>query len=242
MKRALDWDGCSNVRDLGGIPVEQGGETQRGVFVRADNIRRLSDHGWASLAGHGVVRVVDLRLPEELAQDPPRDLELEVIHISLVGEVDPNFHEHVDEYATSADYWAWVYVWILENRRDTIARALAALADAEGIVLFHCAGGKDRTGIVAALALRAAGVSIDETVRDYALSVGLSRDWVDAAPDEQERARRVLLTTSPPEAMARALEHVDRELGGVDEYLRSSGLEEASIARLRNRLGPPRAA
>jgi protein-tyrosine phosphatase len=237
--RELVWDGCFNVRDLGGIPLERGGETQRGVFLRADNVRRLSDDGWASLAAHGVARIVDLRLPAELDADPRRDLEIEVIRVSLVGDVDPNFHDHVDEYENAAAYWAWVYVWILENRRENIARALGALADADGLALVHCAGGKDRTGIVAALALRAAGVSIDEIVRDYALSAGISQDWVDAAPDEEERARRVLLTSSPPEAMERALDHVDRELGGVDAYLLGAGLDAPRIARLKGRLAAP---
>jgi len=86
--RALHWDGCANVRDLGGIPLEQGGETRRGVLTRADNIRRLTEAGWGAVAGHGVTRIVDLRLPEERAADPPRELEIEVIHVSLVGGVE----------------------------------------------------------------------------------------------------------------------------------------------------------
>jgi protein-tyrosine phosphatase len=239
VSRVLEWDGCFNVRDLGGIALEDGGETRRGVFVRADSIRKLSDAGWRSLADHGVARIVDLRLPEELAEDPPRHVDLEVVNISLVGDVDPNFHDHVDEYENATAYWTWVYIWILENRRENIARALAALADADGIVVFHCAGGKDRTGLVAALALRAVGVSIDEIVRDYALSSGVSQDWVDAAPDEHERARRVLLTSTPPEAMRRALEHLEHEYGGVGGYLRVAVLDDEQVERLRARLVAP---
>jgi protein tyrosine/serine phosphatase len=234
--RALDWDGCANVRDLGGLPLEQGGETRRGAFIRADNIRRLTDAGWASLAEHGVTRIVDLRLPEELESDPPHELEIEVIHVSVVGEADPNFHEHIDEHEHEIAYWSWVYIWILENRRKNIVSALAAIVEGDGIVLFHCHGGKDRTGVVAALTLRAAGVSTDEIVADYALSAGGFQDWVAEAPDEQERARRVLLTSTPPEAMARALDHLDRQLGGADAYLRAAGFSDEQLARLRDRL------
>jgi hypothetical protein len=61
--RALDWDGCVNVRDLGGLPLEGGGETRLGVLVRADNVRKLTDAGWEALADHGVTRIVDLRWP-----------------------------------------------------------------------------------------------------------------------------------------------------------------------------------
>jgi protein tyrosine/serine phosphatase len=236
--RALDWDGCANVRDLGGLPLEQGGETRRGAFIRADNIRRLTDAGWASLAERGVTRIVDLRLPEELEADPPRELEIEVVHVSLVGEADPNFHHHLDDHEDDVAYWSWVYIWMLENRRKNIVSALAAIVEGDGTVLFHCHGGKDRTGVVAALALRAAGVSADEIVADYALSGarGGFQDWVDEAPDEQERARRARLTSTPPEAMARALDHLDRQLGGADAYLRDAGFSDEQLARLRDRL------
>lgn len=243
MTRQLDWEGCTNVRDLGGVPLEQGGETSYGVLVRADNVRRLTDAGLASLAAHGVTRIVDLRLQEELDADPPSALDLEVIHVSLSGDVDPNFHDHLAEYADIDAYWSWVYVWLLENRRETIVRALAAIADSDGVVLFHCMGGKDRTGLVAALTLRAAGASIEEATRDFLLTAGglpaPTREWLDAAPDEAERARRELLVGTPPEAMTRALEHLDRELGGIDAYLLESGLSADQLARLRDRLAAP---
>ena len=83
---ALDWEGCLNVRDLGGLPTEDGRRTRAARVVRADNVRRLTDAGWRSLAEHGVTRIVDLRWPEELAEDPPRDVEIDVVHVSLLGE------------------------------------------------------------------------------------------------------------------------------------------------------------
>ena len=61
--RTLIWDGCVNVRDLGGIPTEDGGVTRSGDVIRSDNIGALTDAGWRALEGHGVVRIVDLRWP-----------------------------------------------------------------------------------------------------------------------------------------------------------------------------------
>jgi len=83
--RDLTWDGCLNVRDLGGLPTEDGGETRFDAVVRADSIGRLSDAGWAALAGYGVRRIVDLRWRDELEGDPPRALPVEVVHVSLFG-------------------------------------------------------------------------------------------------------------------------------------------------------------
>jgi protein tyrosine/serine phosphatase len=245
--RALEWDGCFNVRDLGGIPLEDGGETRRGALVRADSIRALSDAGWRSLAEHGVTRIVDLRWQEELDADPPRDVDIEIVHVSLLGELDPDFSDDVEDYMAVGDqagYWASSYISMLEEYPNNFARALAAIADVEdGAVVFHCAGGKDRTGLVAALLLRLAGASIEETAQDYALTFEMQergpRRWVNAAPTERERARRAFMQHTPPEAMRRALEQLERKHGGVAGYLRAAGLEDEQLERLRDRLVTP---
>lgn len=244
MNRDLEWDGCLNVRDLGGVALEDGGETRFGALVRADNIRRLTDHGWRSLAAHGVACIVDLRWPEEIGEDPPRDVDIDVVHVSLLGELDPSFSDDIRDFMAAHDpagYWAISYTRILRAFAPNFALALAAIADAaEGAVVFHCAGGKDRTGLVAALLLRLAGAPIDEIARDYALTAERrSRapdSWVDAAPDAEERERRLFMQHTPPEAMERALVQLEREYGGVEAYLLHSGLDEARIVRLRERL------
>ena len=246
MSRHLEWDGCLNVRDLGGVALADGGVTQYGSLVRADNIRRLTDEGWHSLADHGVARIVDLRWPEELDEDPPRDVAIDVVHISLLGELDPDFSDDIRDYMAVDDpagYWASAYTRILRAFAPNLVLALEAIADApDGVVVFHCAGGKDRTGLVAALVLRLAGASIDEIALDYSLSAerraGVTDDWVEAAPDERERERRVFMQNTPAAAMQRALERLEREHGSVEAYLRRSGLDEARIERLRERLRP----
>jgi ABC-type dipeptide/oligopeptide/nickel transport system permease subunit len=117
-----------------------------------------------------------------------------------------------------------------------------AVADADGAVVVHCAGGKDRTGLVAALLLRVAGVPIEEIARDYARSeerrAGAPDSWVDAAPDEDERARRLFMQHTPPAAMQRALEQLERDHGSAEAYLAHAGLDEPHIERLRERLRP----
>lgn len=240
MTRLLDWDGCVNVRDLGGIPLERGGETRYGVLVRADNIRTLTEAGWAALADHGVTRIVDLRLQEEIDLDPPLAVDVEVVHVSIFGGENLDFEAVLDDHADGDGFWTASYIWTLENRRENIAGALGAIADSNGVVLFHCMGGKDRTGLVAALALRVAGASIDEIASDYRLSDGRltvrTRGWLESAPDETARSRREKVVLTAPEAMGRALEHLDRALGGIDTYLLEAGLSAGRLARLRDRL------
>ena len=84
MDRDLDWDGCFNVRDLAGLRIVDGRETQWGRVVRADALDRLTVHGWAALAEHGVRTVVDLRNDHELGVDvAPRPASVETVHLPL---------------------------------------------------------------------------------------------------------------------------------------------------------------
>ena len=148
---SLAWEGCLNVRDLGGLPTEDGRRTRLGGVVRADNIRKLTDDGWRALADHGVQRIVDLRWPEELAEDQPRDVDIEVVHVSVLGEeYDAEYVKELDAHLMQADdvadHYAWSYVDFLERYRERFGRAFAAVAEADGTVVVHCMGGKDRTG------------------------------------------------------------------------------------------------
>lgn len=245
--RTLTWDGCVNVRDLGGIPTADGGITRAGSIIRSDNIGALSDAGWRSLAEHGVVRIVDLRWPEERAEDPPRDVDVDVVHVSVLG---PSVHEgddfvrqldaHLDAVDDVADHYAWSYVEFLERNRPRFGQALAAIAEADGPVVIHCMGGKDRTGLVVALMLRLAGVSLEEIGRDYALSgpnlAVTLEPWLAEAADGVERRRREKLSLTPSSAMARVVADIEARYGSVRGYLGAAGVDELQIERLRRRL------
>jgi len=244
----LAWEGCLNVRDLGGLLTEDGRPIREGAVVRSDNVRRLTDAGWRSLADHGVRRIVDLRWPEELADDAPRDIDIEVVHVSVLGpafdaEYVAELDAHLHAVADVTDHYAWSYVDFLERYRDRFGSAFAAVADADGTVVVHCMGGKDRTGLVAALLLRLAGVSTETIGDDYALSAGnlapAAAEWVDAAEDERERAKREKLSGTPAAGMIRTIEEIERRYGDVASYLRAAGLSEAQIARLEERLVAP---
>ncbi|HEX5449887.1 MAG TPA: tyrosine-protein phosphatase [Gaiellaceae bacterium] len=229
----LVWDGCVNVRDVGGL-------------VRADNIRFLSDEGWQALVDHGVRRVVDLRFAHELAEDVPREAPVEVVHISLLGderneEWEAGYDALMDSTPTAEEYLVSVYTIFLERHRDRFARVFEAIADAPpGPVVVHCFGGKDRTGLVVALALRLVGESLDEVAADYARTeLNLAQRharWVSEAEDETERRRRTLLGPAPAAAMRRVIEQLESQHGSVEAYLRGGGLSDAAIVSVRKRL------
>ena len=242
---ALEGEGCLNVRDLGGVPTEDGRRTRLGGVVRADNIRKLTDDGWRALADHGVRRIVDLRWPEELAEDQPRDVEIEVVHVSVLGQkLDAEYVKELDAHLASvddvADHYAWSYVDFLERYREQFGRAFAAVADAKGTVVVHCMGGKDRTGIVSALLLRLAGVSHVEIGEDYAITAAnlepSTSQWIPAIADPAERAKWEKLRDTPAHAMVRVVQEIELRYGDVAGYLRAAGVTDAQVGRLRERL------
>jgi protein tyrosine/serine phosphatase len=245
--RAVTWDGCVNVRDLGGLPTEDGGTTQPGRIIRSDNVGVLTPGGWRSVEEHGVVRIVDLRWPEEIADDPPRDSDIEVVNVSVLGgsiHADPEWvrelNAHVDTVDDITDHYAWSYVEFLERNRAAFGSALAAVADADGPVVVHCMGGKDRTGLVSALLLRLAGVSLDVIGEDYSLSgpilMATRGEWLDDAPTEGERKRREKLSRTPAEAMRRVIATIESRYGSVEAYLAAAGVTPAQLEALHTRL------
>ena len=151
MERHLTWDGCSNVRDLGGL-----GRIRRGALVRADALQNLSAEGWRALEHHGIRTVIDLRNPDEIGDDAaPRPSGLTTIRIPLDGMEDTEFwSQWLDrpEFGTPHYYGPW-----LERFPDRAARTLAAIARAQpGGVAYHCGIGRDRTGLITMLILRRA--------------------------------------------------------------------------------------
>jgi len=209
--RVLVWDGCVNVRDLGGLPLEGGGETSFGVVVRADSIRGLTERGWQALLDYGVCSAIDLRAPDELASDQPVDAPIPVVHVPLAPS-------NLDWPSMRAGY-----IGLLESRRPRFAEVMALLSRVETPVVVHCQGGRDRTGLVVALLLALAGVDFETIAVDHALSDASWAPYLDAfyaeADTERERERRRRITAPAGRTMAEILEEVDRIYGGVGRYL-----------------------
>lgn len=164
MKPTLRIDGLANVRDLGGLDRTDGTVTPSGVFIRSERLERVDSEGWQALHAHGVRTVIDLRRPDEsTGQVPPA---IKHIHVDLDGSDETDFWKQYEEdgrWGTPLYYLAH-----LQALPDRLALVLNAIADADdGAILFHCSAGWDRTGLVAAVLLRAVDVTDDAAVADY---------------------------------------------------------------------------
>lgn len=242
--RELVWDGCLNVRDLGGHRTEDGAETQFGAVVRADSVRQLTEEGWQALVDYGIRTVVDLRMDEEREKDPPAGAPIDLLHISLFDD-DKAVFEEVDAAAEAAPDVASatreVYLLFLEHFKTNVAMAIRTVANApEGGVVVHCMGGKDRTGLITALLLELAGVDDEQIAADYALSEERLRPrhelWFAEAETEAELERLRRIAQTPAASIVGVFEELARRYGSVEGYLRDAGLSDEDLARARARL------
>ncbi len=164
MRRTLHIDGLANVRDLGGLDRNDGTFSPAGVFVRSERLERVDDDGWEALRAHGVRTVIDLRRPEERTGRIPATIEH--VHVDLDGGDETDFwaeYEADGRWGTPLYYLA--HLQALPHRLALVLSAIAAADD--GAILFHCSAGWDRTGLVAAVLLRAIDVTEDAAVADY---------------------------------------------------------------------------
>ena len=178
--RILPWEGCSNVRDLGGLHTSDGRMTRPGAIVRSDNPARLTAAGWSALHAYGIRTIITLRTygmtEDELDFTSPY---ADIVNIQAEIE-DITDQEFVEKWVNTSFWGTPLYF------RDTLQRwperhaaVFSAVARAQpGGVLFHCIRGYDRTGIISLLLLGFAGVLPDEIVADYELSADPVRDKV----------------------------------------------------------------
>ena len=153
-------------RDLGGIRTCDGRTIRRGALIRARSLDHLDD--WAALRELGVRTLIDLRNADERtsAPSPPG---ITALHLPLDGMDDREFW---DEWASDWRFGTPVYYGPhLTRFPDRSVAVLEAIAHAEpGGVLFHCMGGRDRTGMIAMLVLTLVGVAPEDVADDYELS------------------------------------------------------------------------
>ena len=233
--RHLAWEGCFNVRDLGGLRTTDGRRTRRGRVVRADSLETLTASGWAALSTHGVRTVIDLRNDDEIGVDAaPRPAAVTTVHLPLDGSDDREFWDTWDsgpQFATPLYYGPH-----LQRFPGRSAAVLSAIARAEpGGVVFHCASGRDRAGQVTILLLALVGVAVEEIAADYTLSAErlTARYAARGEPDQGPPVEAFLADrgTSAAELITGLLRGID-----VEATLRDAGLTSQDVSALRRRL------
>lgn len=234
MPTDLTWPNCINVRDLGGLPTAEGGKIRPGTLIRSDSHGKLTEDGVEAVTAYGVTRIIDLRRETECVAEPSPFADKPLYrNLPVQDPADPNDGLHL----TLAE----IYIKLVDRRPELYAAAAAAITDAPpGGVVVHCAGGKDRTGLVIAMTLTVAGVDRDVIAADYAATElrlrELNEQYLAGITDERRREQIRNLQATKPETMIETLDHVDAMHGGVAAYLTKGGFDATAQESLRRRL------
>jgi len=258
----IEMDGLVNLRDVGGIPTEDGGSISPGRLLRSDNLQSLTPADVDALIELGLTDVVDLRSDYEAELEGPTrlvDSPVRLHQFSLfrewregVGEDKPDVRPEVlpEEALPWVDLEADVkldnetashYLSYLNDRPDSVLAALRTIAGADGAALVHCAAGKDRTGTVVALALTLAGADRGAVVADYAASSERMQAIVDRLMSsstyvENLRDRPLSSHMTHAKTMVTLLDHLDDTYGGVEPALKQHGWTPADTEAIRRKL------
>lgn len=252
--RFYDVAGGLNFRDLGGYETVDGRRVRYGELFRSGMMSGLEDDAIAEVAALGIRSVCDLRARDEREKHPSRWLEGRGIHLSLREDGDGTgdllaFYTKIEAAPETArevmiaSYRSMPYT-LAPSYRALFARLLAG----ETPLIFHCAGGKDRTGIAAALVLTALGVPRELVVRDYQTTDRFFEQLFEvmraqvAGVMDIERNREIWrpLLVCHPDYLQATLDEIEERDGSVEAYLRThADVDDEGLEQLRSRYTEP---
>ncbi len=237
-----------NFRDLGGYRAKDGRSTRWRTLFRADGLYKLTADDLEVVRALGIRTVLDLRTERELevrGRYPVDDHTVWFHHLPVIDVTwDPG--EVVDPTAPPSQFLLSKYLEMLEMGEPRLAQAFRLLALPGALpAVFHCAAGKDRTGLLAALVLSALGVSDEDVVADYALTTAAMermRAWSEVNNPEyfayMQRQPSAFLVADP-EAMAGLLQLIRAVHGSTREYVIGLGVPSVVLAELEGALVEP---
>jgi protein-tyrosine phosphatase len=242
-------DGPANFRDLGGYATASGGVTRRGRLFRSDSLSYLSERDVAALRDElGVRTVIDLRAGHEVEEygHGPLAEHVRQLHLPIVDQTrEPPTPRRLIRRAPKFQTLDEIYGFMLREYASRFGTVLRVIADGDNHPLvFHCAAGKDRTGLVAALVLSLCGVPDDAIVTDFAFTESRMPEIIarhtaraeEAAGDAEVAGQQYGAQAATMHAV---LESVRDEFASVDDYVRSTGVTAGEIEALRAALVQP---
>ncbi len=242
MDRHISFERLHNFRDLGGYPAADGLAVRWGLLFRSDSLGKLRGGDWERFLELGVGAVIDLRYSWEIDAKGrvPEHPSLAYHHLSV--EHRPYDQAALGPGVETGPYLAERYMEVAHDGVGELRSALEVIAAQKGPVAFHCASGKDRTGLLAALVLALLGVAEEVIVEDFALT-GLATgrllaDWRADHPGQEPVWPGY--GQAPAEVMRLFLAALTREHGSVRAYAADLlGADDALVAALRANLLEP---
>jgi protein-tyrosine phosphatase len=237
--RHVAFERLHNFRDFGGYPAAEGRQVRWGRLYRSDSLGKLAGADLAQFAALGVRTVIDLRHPWEVEAGGrvPAAAGLEYRNLSI--EHRPYDQSNLSDVIDPVRFLADRYAEVASDGVAEIGQALRVIAEAgRAPLVIHCASGKDRTGMLAAIVLSLLGVDDEDIAADYGLT-GLATERLIADWHAFYPGRELLWPhygTAPPELMRVFLAELAGAFGSVrcyvTDYLGVSDRVIADLGRL----------
>ena len=247
-KRHLNINGSYNIRDLGGYKTLDGKFTSWKSFLRSDDLHRLPPSSQSALLEYGLTTIVDLRRPDELKAKPnvfKNSTQVKYQNYDLAGDIEnPTYPSEISNTHTNTTRvnFSMYYHWI-DHRQGEICSILSTLASPNiRTGLFHCAAGKDRTGMIAALLLGIARVPIETITEDYGLTARFlfeadRKQRIESGEDVRNYTwQDYQRLYCPPDEMLNVLQYIQHKYDGFEKYSQTIGLNDKQIKNLRDHL------
>lgn len=222
----------SNLRDVGGLPTDDGRSTRFGVLWRSDAPLEGDTTAGPDGASWPPGAVLDLRNASELPAPHPLAATSALTSLPLIEALAPHVRDQGRTGRVPIDE---LYVLLLETARDWLPQTMSLAAHGPSPLLVHCAAGKDRTGVVVAVLLRVAGVTRDAVAADFVATNGFRRPLHDRLV-----AQGALEPMDDPESVGVVPAHLDAVLDVLDVdpagLARRAGVPDADLAAWRDRL------
>ena len=237
LSRSLNLSGATNFRDLGGYLGKDGRPVRWRRLFRSDNLAGLSAQDLAVLAELRLSRSFDFRGVNEratAAYELPgvvqHSLSIEptvVQSLRALMDTGERLNEHDAVALMQQTYRAFVH-----DNSSRFGELFSHLLDSDAPLVFHCTAGKDRTGFAAALILLALGVPRPVVMEDFLLTNSLYRRAGPSVHSDVPIEVMEVIWKVRGEFLEAALQVVDTDCGGVDNYLAQIGIGDSQRRRL----------
>ena len=253
-QRLIDLGAVHNFRDLGGYTTAGGQRVRWRRLFRADGLDRLTSADLDLLRPFGLRTVIDLRSAGEIDERgrfPFERYPVTFHHLAVIdttrntddAEARTIFMEAASDPTRVVEFLTNAYNHMLERGGDKLADGIRLLAEPDALpAVFHCAAGKDRTGLLAGILLSGLGVADDQVVEDYALSGGAfdrTRAWADINKPELVEWMDSVPTSlqgAHPDAMRHVLQQLRDDHGGARGFVAGFGVGDDVWDRLASEL------
>jgi protein-tyrosine phosphatase len=216
------------MRDLGGYPTVDGHYLTWGKIIRSDCPIKISDADTRKFEELKITDVIDLRTSEQASEEPSYFANLDKVTYHNISFMNGNGFPETEESIVST------YVDMMEEA-DTLRQIMNIVAESKGAVLYHCAVGKDRTGVVTAIILSICGVGVEDIIADYQISETYIYDFITELKNKYPEIPS-WTGRSKPEYMRACLEGLIDRYGSITEYLKALKISDTTMLAIKEKM------